>query len=335
MAGISTPELAATVCNAGGLGSIGVGATDANGAREMIEDLRQRTDQPFNVNVFVHANPRPDPEREAAWLNAMKSIFARFDATPPAAVRTIYQSFAEDPKMLATLVSLAPAVVSFHFGLPDSDKIAALKAAGCFLMATVTSLQEARAAAKAGIDAIVAQGFEAGGHRGIFDPAGPDDCLGTLALTKLLVAGINLPVIAAGGIMDGRGIAAALNLGAAAAQLGTAFVTCPESGANQAYREALAGHGSYHTVVTRGISGRPARCLQNDLAAWAQAHREQLPPDYPRAYDAAKALNAAAMMGGEFGFGAQWAGQGAPLARPMPAAELIATLMSELKEVSA
>lgn len=329
MAGVSTPELAAAVSNAGGLGSIGVGATDAAGARKMIEELRERTRQPFNVNLFVHATPRADPRRETDWLHAMTPAFARFDATPPAELRTIYTSLAANQEMLSALVSLAPAVVSFHFGLPDRDRIAALKGAGCFLISTATSLDEARAAARVGIDAIVAQGFEAGGHRGVFDPDAPDDCLGTLALTRLLVARTDLPVIAAGGIMDGRGIAAALSLGAVAAQLGTAFVACPESGADDAYREALNGEAAYHTVMTRAISGRPARCLQNRFTEWAQQNDEQLPPDYPRAYAAGKALNAAAKTAGEFGFGAHWAGQGAPLARPMPAAQLIATLVSE------
>lgn len=332
MAGVSTPELAAAVSNAGALGSIGVGATDAAGARKLIEELRQRTQKPFNVNLFVHAAPRADPDREAIWLNAMNPTFARFDAQPPSQLRTIYQSFAQDEAMLTTLVSLAPAVVSFHFGLPDSNRIAALKGAGCFLVSTATSLDEARAAAKAGMDAIVAQGFEAGGHRGVFDPDAPDDCLGTFALTRMLACQTDLPVIAAGGIMDGRGIAAALDLGAVAAQLGTAFVACPESGADEAYRKALAGDGSHHTVMTRAISGRPARCLQNQFTAWARAHGGCASPDYPRAYDVGKALHAAAKAQGEGGFGAQWAGQGAPLARAMPAAKLVATLMNELND---
>lgn len=329
MAGISTPELAAAVCNAGALGSISVGATDANGAQAMIEELRRQTAHPFNVNLFVHAAPHPDPERERRWLTAMKPAFAQFGATPPAQLQTIYKSFAEDHEMLDVLVTLAPAVVSFHFGLPDPEKIAALKRAGCFLLATATSLDEATAAAKAGIDAIVAQGFEAGGHRGVFDPDARDDCLGTQALTRLLVAHIDLPVIAAGGIMDGRRIAEALSLGAVAVQMGTAFAACPESGANEAYRAALVGAGAHQTVMTRAISGRPARCVTNRFTAWAREQRELLPPDYPRAYDAGKALDAAARSRDEFGFGAQWAGQGAPYARAMPAARLVTTLVSE------
>lgn len=332
MAGIATPELAAAVSNAGGLGSIGLGATDAAGARVMIEELRQRTHKAFNVNVFVHAAPREEADREANWLDAMAPTFARFGAKPPAGLRTIYRSFARDEATLATLVALAPAVVSFHFGLPGRNAITALKGAGCLLISTATSLDEARAAEKAGVDAIVAQGFEAGGHRGVFDPDASDDCLGTLALTRLLAVKTSLPVIAAGGIMNGRGIAAVLNLGAVAAQLGTAFVACPESAADPAYRDALGGNGCRHTVMTRAISGRPARCLQNQFTAWAREHRELAAPDYPRAYDAGKAPHAAAKAHGESGFAAQWAGQGAPLSRPMPAATLVATLMAELDE---
>lgn len=330
MAGVSTPEMAAAVSNVGGLGSIGVGATDARGAGAMIEAVRARTARAFNVNVFVHAPARPDPAREAAWLDAMRPLFGRFGATPPTGLRTIYRSFAEDDDLLAVLVDRAPPVVSFHFGLPGADRIGALKAAGCLLLATATSPAEARAAARAGIDAVVAQGYEAGGHRGVFDPEAPDDRLGTLALTRLLVVAGEVPVIAAGGIMDGRGVRAALDLGAVAAQLGTAFIACPESSADAAYRAALAGAGAAHTIMTPVISGRPARCLANRFTAWGAG---DLPacPDYPIAYDAGKALNAAARAAGEGGFGAQWAGQGAPLARAMPAADLLALLDREAR----
>ena len=330
MAGVSTPEMAAAVSNAGGLGSIGVGASDAAGARAMIAAVRARTGRAFNVNLFVHAAPRTDPAREAAWLAWLAPQFAGFGAEPPAGLRTIYTSFADDPAMLAMLVETAPPVVSFHFGLPPPEAIAALRARGVVLLATATSPAEARAAAAAGIDGVVAQGIEAGGHRGMFDPATPDDALGTMALTRLLVREAGLPVIAAGGIMDGAGIAAALSLGAVAAQLGTAFIACPESAADAAYRQALTGTGGAHTTLTTTISGRPARALADRFTALAGADAP-VPPDYPRAYDAGKALHAAAKARGEHGFGAQWAGQGAPLARAMPAAELVATLAAELR----
>lgn len=329
MAGVSTPLLAAEVSEAGGLGSIGVGATDAAGARMMIEEVRARTTRAFNVNLFVHGPARPDDAREAAWLAALSPLFAEFGATPPTHLRTIYQSFADDPDMLAMLLDVAPPVVSFHFGLPPADTLTALRGRGIYLMATATNLSEARAIEAAGLHAIVAQGFEAGGHRGVFDPSAPDDSLGTMVLTRLLAREASLPVIAAGGIMDGAGIAAALDLGAAAAQLGTAFVACPESAADEGYRGALTGPGACHTRMTSLISGRPARALASRFTALADRLAHLPPPDYPIAYDAGKALHTAAKAMGEFGFGAQWAGQGAPLCRPMPAADLVRTLKKE------
>lgn len=330
MAGVSTPEMVAAVSNGGALGSIGVGATDAEGARAMIAEIRARTDRAFNVNLFVHATPKPDAARESAWLAALAPRFAEFGAVPPTHLRTIYKSFADDPEMLALLLEVAPPVVSFHFGLPAPDAIAALRTKGIVLLATATSIDEARAIEAAGIDAIVAQGIEAGGHRGMFDPKAPDAALGTMALTRLLVRETRLPVIAAGGIMDGAGIAAALDLGAVAAQLGTAFVACPESSADAAYRAALTGPGGYHTTLTALISGRPARALANRFTSLADTLAGQATPAYPIAYDAGKALHAAAKAKREFGFGAQWAGQGAPLSRAMPAAEMVATLAAEL-----
>lgn len=336
MAGVSTPTLAATVSNAGGLGSIGVGATDASGARAMIEETRARIDRTngaFNVNLFVHGSATADPEREQAWLEWLAPLFAEFDAEPPKALRTIYQSFADDADMLETLLTLKPPVVSFHFGLPSADTLSALRVRGIYMLATATSLDEARAIEAAGIDGIVAQGIEAGGHRGVFDPSAPDDALGTMALTRLLVRRTKLPIIAAGGIMDGAGITAALDLGAVAAQLGTAFVACPESAADNAYRAALTGPGAYHTTLTPLISGRPARAIANRFTALVAKVAERLPPDYPIAYDAGKALHAAAKARGEHGFGAQWAGQGAPLSRAMPVAVLIETLKDELNAV--
>ncbi len=336
MAGVSTPTLAATMSDAGGLGSIGVGATDASGAREMIEETRARIDRSdgaFNVNLFVHRSATADLQRERAWLEWLAPLFAEFDAEPPKALRTIYKSFDDDADMLATLLALKPPVVSFHFGVPSADALSELRARGIYLLATATSVEEARAIEAAGIDGIVAQGIEAGGHRGVFDPAKPDDALGTLALTRLLVRETKLPVIAAGGIMDGAGIAAALDLGAIAAQLGTAFVGCPESAADNAYRTALNGPGAYHTTLTPLISGRPARAIANRFTALIGQLAERLPPDYPIAYDAGKSLHAAAKARGEHGFGAHWAGQGAPLSRALPAAALIETLARELSAV--
>lgn len=232
--------------------------------------------------------------------------------------------------MLAMLLATRPRVVSFHFGLPSQEQIHALRAAGSILLASATSLHEARLAAEAGVHAVVAQGSEAGGHRGIFDPDGEDTRLGTVALVRLLTRALDVPVIAAGGLMDGAGIAAALRLGAGAAQLGTAFIATDESAADAGYRAALFSTAAHHTVVTRAISGRPARCLANRFTAWGADVPAAEIPAYPIAYDAGKALNAAAKAAGEFGYGAQWAGQGAPLARALPAGMLMAELIAEM-----
>jgi nitronate monooxygenase len=332
MSGTSTPALAAAVSNSGGLGSIAVGTVSAAEAEQMIGEVRRLTSRPFNVNVFCHRAARSNPMVEDAWRDRLADRFRAFGAAVPPKLREIYSSFLANDAMLSVLVRQRVAVVSFHFGLPHAATIAALRSGGSILLATVTSLAEAEAAATAGVDALVAQGYEAGGHRGVFDPDADDDRLGTLALVRLLVRKQRLPVIAAGGIMDGAGIAAVLSLGAEAVQLGTAFIACPESSADAAYRTALASDAASHTTMTRVISGRTARCLANAFTRWGRGVADTDVPDYPIAYDAGKALNAAARVAGEFGYGAQWAGQGAPLSRPMPAAALLATLGQELRE---
>ncbi len=335
MAGVSTPSMAAAVSSAGGLGSIGVGAVDFEPARRMITDIRAATDRPFNVNVFCHRPAVADVAREAAWIERLAPEFRRFGTEPPGGLTEIYKSFVEDDDMLAMLLEERPKVVSFHFGLPAAERITALKNAGIVLIATATNVAEARSVAAAGIDAVVAQGYEAGGHRGVFDPGAHDDRLGTIALTRLLARTLEIPVIAAGGVMDGAGIAACLMLGAGAVQLGTAFIACPESAANAGYRATLLGPTSHHTVVTTAISGRPARCLANRFTALGEDVRARAVPAYPIAYDAGKALHAAAKAAGESGYGAQWAGQGAPLARALPAAKLVAELRTEMEQALA
>jgi nitronate monooxygenase len=231
--------------------------------------------------------------------------------------------------MLAMLVEERPPIVSFHFGLPARERIAALKSAGIILLATATNVAEARSIQDAGVDAIVAQGYEAGGHRGVFDHQAPDDMLGTMSLTRLLVKTCSIPIISGGGIMEGAGIAASLALGARAAQLGTAFILCPESAADVGYRAALQSDAAQHTVMTSVISGRPARSLPNRFTALGNAVVAAEIPAYPLAYDAAKSLHAAAKAAGEFGYGAQWAGQGASLSRKLPAADLVQILWEE------
>jgi nitronate monooxygenase len=332
MAGVSTAEMAAAASNAGALGSIGVGSIDAEATRKMIAAVKAKTQRSFNVNVFCHQPAIADEAREAAWLARLQPVFARYGAKPLEHLTEIYQSFLTDDAKLAVFLAERPAVVSFHFGLPAQERIDALRAAGIILLATATNLEEGKAIAAAGIDAVVAEGYEAGGHRGIFDPDKRDDQLGTIALTRLLVKELDIPVIAAGGIMDGAGIAAALSLGAVAAQLGTAFIACTESLADTGYRAALLGSPAHHTVMTRAISGRLARCLANRFTALGEQVPPDEIPDYPTAYDAGKALHAAAKAKGEFGYGAQWAGQGAPLARTLGTAELIDLLRHEMEQ---
>lgn len=334
MAGVSSPAMAAAVSNSGGLGSLGVGAMNAEQATRAIRDFRLLSSGQLNVNVFVHRPALLDQAKQAAWLRRLEPEFDRLGVAPPTSLREIYKSFLVDDEMLALLVAEKPAVVSFHFGLPRRDQIQALHEAGITLVATATNLQEARAIEAAGIDAIVAQGYEAGGHRGVFDPDAEDHALGTFALTRLLVQATHRPIVAAGGIMDGAGIAAALSLGACAAQLGTAFVVSQESLAGAAYRNAMSSEAAHATVMTRVFSGRPARSLANRFTHWGAGVPSDAIPDYPVAYDAGKALNAAGLSAGEGGYGAQWAGQGAPLARAMSAMVLMEILTGELDQAT-
>lgn len=330
MAGVSTPRLAAAVSDAGALGSLGLGASNAAQARQMLEEMRGLTNRPYNANLFCHVPAQRDAAREAAWLGHLAPLFADAGIPAPSALDEIYKSFNEDEDMFRMLLELRPAVVSFHFGLPSSERLAAFHQAGVFTMATATNLREARAIEQAGVQAIVAQGIEAGGHRGMFDPEESDERLSTSVLVRLLVKKTGLPVVAAGGIMDGAGIRAALDLGAVAAQLGTAFILCPESSASGAYRANLQSERAAATRMTAAISGRPARGMLNQLIAHGDAAGSPPAAPYPVAYDAAKQLHAAAAKSGRHEFAAHWAGQGAPLARELPAAEMVRTLVAEM-----
>jgi nitronate monooxygenase len=332
MLGVSTPQLAAAVSNAGGLGSISLAASTAEQGRALIAELRGLTSKPFNINLFCHRPTPVDAAAQAAWLEHLRPFFAEFGATPPGELRDIYRSFVTDADMLAMLLEERPAVVSFHFGLPPQASIDALKAAGIRLLACVTSVAEAELAAAAGVDALVAQGIEAGGHRGLFEPEQGDPGMGTLALVRVLASRSRLPVIAAGGIMDGAGINAALALGAAGVQMGTAFVLCAESLANAPYRAALKSEKAHRTQITAAMSGRPARGLPNRVFSELGRIGAPVLPGYSYTYDATKALQAAAVARGNHDFAAQWAGQGAPLARELPAGELLAILVAEMRQ---
>lgn len=330
MTGVSTPELAAAVSESGGLGSLGLGASSASQAKALIEKTQALTNKPFNVNLFCHAAPIRHAEVEKAWIDFLADRFMEFNVSPPQQLHEIYTSFLDNPEMLAVLLATKPAVVSFHFNIPSKMIIKQLKAQGIFTVASATNSQEAKLIEQAGIDAIVAQGIEAGGHRGMFDVAAIDEALTTSDLVQLLVQQTNLPVIAAGGIMDGQSIALALEKGAVAAQLGTAFILCPESAANRAYRQKLKSHDAINTTLTAVISGRPARGIVNQFIRLGQQETSLQIPDYPIAYDIGKQLDFAASQLGNDGFAAHWAGQGAIKAREMPAKTLMEKLVKEM-----
>ena len=327
MAGVSTPALAAAVSNAGGLGSLGAGSSGAAKMTEMIRATRELTSAPFNVNVFCHQPARRDSALESAWIQHMRPLFDEVGAAPPERLQENYRSFLEDPESFDVLCRERPAVVSFHFGLPPAPWIARLHALGITLLASVTSLDEGLQAQAAGMHMVIAQGVEAGGHRGCFDADRHDAELSMAVLVRLLANRLRIPVIAAGGIMDGQAIRAALDLGAVAAQLGTAFVLCPESSANAAYREALKSPAAMSTRMTCAISGRPARGIVNRLVRHGESHPLQRVPAYPVTYDLTRKLIAAAPQ--RHDLAVQWAGQGAPLAREMPAAHLLHKLLDE------
>ena len=336
MAGVSNRILASAVAGTGALGSLGLGG----GSPEVLDGLRSKLSSvsrpPINLNFFVHGSPNTDPEREAAWLNRLTPHFERLGAAPPASISAPYPSFDDNPATLDALLALEPSVVSFHFGLPSSSTMKALRSIGTRVLSSATNVREARALAKGGVDAIIAQGWEAGGHRGHFlnSPARPDEQLPLAKLLPQVCEAVEVPVIAAGGIGTGQAAAAALRSGAAAVQLGTAFVSAEESSANQAYRDALVQPDA-STVMTRVFSGREARGLENLLTTQLDEFADEA-PDYPITYDAGKALSAAAAATNKQdllqGYSAMWAGQSLHTNRPMPAAELVQTLEREMTD---
>lgn len=318
MAGVATPALAAAVSNAGGLGSLGLAAMTPEQADEAMAETRRLTDRSFGVNLFCHEPLHRDCAAEARWLERLAPYFARFDAPPPRVLGDAYPSTLESDALLDRVLAAAPALVTFHFGLPRPEQIAALRRRGCLLGASATSLAEGERILGAGLDLIVAQGWQAGGHRGIFDPDAPDGRLETLPLVELLVP-LELPVVAAGAIMDADDTRRALAAGAVAVQCGTGFLLSPEAATTTAHRNALARG---ETAMTSAISGRPARCCINDFTAIPDDES----PGYPVTYAAGKALNAAAVAKGVTGFGAQWAGTGCARAVARPAADTLAAL---------
>lgn len=329
MAGVSTPQLAASVSNAGGLGMLGVGSSNADKARKMILETRKLTQRPLGVNVFCHKPPVRDPIREEQWLKHLDPLFESLGAKRPAEMKEVYKSFLQDTAMLETLLELRPEVVTFHFGVPPPETVTRLKETGIYTMGTATNLQEALIIQNLGIDAIVAQGMEAGGHRGVFDADAEDEKLSTMVLVKMLSQNTRIPIVAAGGIMDGHMAKAMVDVGASAVQLGTAYILCPESGANSGYREDLKSSRNQSTQFTAVYSGHPARGMVTDFIRYCSTLETPPTAAYPLTYDATKQLHAAEP-DGQYKYAPHWAGQGAPLVREMGAEDLTRLIVREM-----
>lgn len=328
MLGSSTPDLAAAVSNAGGLGSLGCAGMAPEALTDAIADMRARTNGAFNANFFAHKAAPTDPERMRRAAERLAPYYAELGLEPPhelaASLPAAEPGFSEN--VLEALESGPPPVVSFHFGLPEGDAVARLRAAGAKVMATATTVAEARALEAAGCDAIIAQGWEAGGHRGAFEVEDEAAGIGLMSLTPQIVDAVSVPVIAAGGIADGRGVAAALALGADGVQMGTAFLACPEVSIPERHRRAIAASDGADTRLTRASSGRPARGLSNRYAREMTGEADIAP--FPLQHALTQKLrDADTSPGMDFQF--LLYGQSAPLNRAMPAADLVRRIAEE------
>ncbi len=330
MAGVQGGALATAVAGAGALGSLPGAAMSPQALRDAVAALRgAHPGAPVNLNFFCHAAPAADPQREAAWREALRPYYDELGLDPGQTVESpLRLPFGEEA--LAAVEALRPAVVSFHFGLPSPDLVERVRAAGAQVWSSATTVDEAVWLAARGVDAVIAQGLEAGGHRGVF--LGGDDAtalavsqVGTMALLPQVAAAVRVPVIAAGGIADAAGVAAALRLGAAAVQMGTAFLLCPEATTSAVHRAALQSAAARRTAVTNVFTGRPARAIVNRLVK-ELGPLSALPPAFPGATHALAPLRAAAEQSGRDDFSPLWAGQNASGCRAIPAAKLVAEL---------
>jgi nitronate monooxygenase len=326
MAGFVSPEMVIGVSDAGGLGSLPAALLVPDQLRAELGVVRQRTARPVNVNFFCHRPPRDDPSLGAAWRQRLAAYAAELgiaqDAPSPSPSLVPFDAAACD-----LLAALAPPVVSFHFGLPEPALLRRVRATGAKILSSATTVEEARRLEAEGCDAIIAQGAEAGGHRGMFLGNDVATQMGTLALVPQAVDAVKLPVIAAGGIADGRAIAAAFMLGAAAVQVGTAYLFCPEAKIGPLHRRALAAKGS-ETIVTNVLTGRPARVIANRVVREIGPLSDAV-PDFPLAGAALAPLRAAAEATGSDAFTAMYAGQAAALGRALPAGELTRQLAAD------
>ncbi len=327
MAGAMDWELAAEVSEAGGLGSLPVAMLNEARMREQIANIRSRTKKPININFFCHKPPVPNNAREHAWRERLKPYYEELGVDPSAPVPSSNRT-PFDAAFCAAMEELKPEVVSFHFGLPEAALVKRVKAAGCLVVSSATTVEEARWLEVNGCDAVIAQGFEAGGHRGMFLTDNLTTQVGTFALVPQVVDVVQVPVIAAGAISDARGIAAAFALGASGVNIGSAFLHCPEAKISAPHRAALKSAGDDGTALTNLMTGRPARGIVNRLM------REIGPintvaPEFPLAAGALAPLRAKAEAQGSGDFSPLWSGQAAALGRNMPARELTAKLAAE------
>jgi nitronate monooxygenase len=327
MAGVQGSALALAVSNAGGLGSLPCAMLSLEALREELLRLRTGTTRPFNVNFFCHKPPASNAEREASWRAALAPYYAEYgidpSKIPPGPGRAPFSDEAAD-----VLEPFNPAVVSFHFGLPAPALLERVRRWGAKVLASATTVDEARWLEARGVDAIIAQGVEAGGHRGIFLTEDLTTQVGTFALLPQVVSAVKLPVIAAGGIADARGVGAALALGAAGVQVGTAYLLCPEATTSAIHRAALKSEAARHTALTNVFTGRPARGIVNRVIAEVGPISAQAPA-FPLATAALAPLRAKAEAAGSGDFSPLWSGQNASGCREIPAAELTRALAAE------
>lgn len=331
MAGSTSPELVIAVSEAGGLGSLPCGALTADQVRVEVAHIRSHTRRPFNLNFFCHTPPDPDRRALERWQTRLAPYYAELgldaaDAAPGMA-RVPF-----DAAMCELVLQLEPPVVSFHFGLPEPSLVERVKSAGCVVLSSATTVDEAVWLADHGVDAVIAQGTEAGGHRGMFRTDDVAGQVGSLALIPQVADAVAVPVVAAGGVADGRGIAAAFALGAAGVQIGTAYLLCPEAPISDLYRRALQEARDDATALTNVFSGRPARGLVNRIVHEVGPLSDEAPP-FPLATAAVQPLRSRAEAAGASDFTPLWSGQAAALARPaVGAGELTRRLAAQAVE---
>lgn len=330
MAGPVFADMVVAVAEAGGLGSLPCATMDAQQARTELGTIRSRTNRPINVNFFCHAAPSVDAGREANWRRQLRPYYAEFGLDPDGPVPV--SNRAPFDEQFCTLVEeFQPEVVSFHFGLPERRLLERVRATGAKILSSATTVDEARWLEARGCDAIIAQGFEAGGHRGNFLTEDTATQVGTFALVPQIVDAVKVPVIAAGGIADARGIVAAFALGASAVQIGTAYLFTPQARISKPHHAALRSPMVEQTALTNVFTGRPARGIINRVMR-EMGPMSEAAPAFPLAGGALAPLRAAAEKAGSGDFMSLWSGQAASLCRELSAGELTRKLASEALE---